>query len=621
MPRKKRTLGFGFPEEIGKVTFKSGHFRRPEESLWEETLIPNFDSTLRFGLNKSFWRVTLMLGVLAIFFFGLFVRLFHLQITDGDVNRNLADGNRIQIKVIHAPRGVIFDRNGKILAANSPGFRLVDKDRKVSFVSREEALSMEVKNDPRAINLEVDNIRRYPIGEKISHALGYVGEISEDQLKDPGYQNYRIGDKIGQSGIESYYESYLKGIDGGEIIEVDAQGKKLRTLRRIAPKSGQNVYLTIDADLQDQVYKFLKEGVEKSESCCGAAIAINPTNGEVLSLVSIPSFDNNIFSDSQKNDLVREALTSPDAPILNRAIGGTYPPGSTYKIISSIAALESGKVTPQTQIEDTGQIFLGSFKFTNWFFTQYGKTEGSVDLVKALKRSNDIYYYRIGEIVGEVALADWSRKLKLGSTLGLDLEGEAKGLVPDNDWKQKTYSTSWYPGDTLHMAIGQGFVLTTPLQVLGFTSFIAADGNMYKPRLLLKVTGEDGVNIKQVQTELLVSKLISKEKLDVIKKGLSEVTADGGTAWPFFTFPIKTSGKTGTAEFGDKDKTHAWYTSFAPTDNPEITMVVLVEAGGEGSSVAAPITKEIYRWYFSPDKNNLIKDTGQIATDSARIGE
>lgn len=623
MSRSKKSLGFGFSDEVAKVSIKTKHFDNVSFASWEDNLIPNFDPKIRLGLEKSFWRVTIFFCVLGITFFALFIRLFHLQVVNGQVNANLADGNRIQIKVIHAPRGVVYDRNGQVLASNSPGFRLVDPDseqssrpsgtKKAIFLSREDAIAMEVKNDPRVSNLEIDSIRKYPFGQNIAHVLGYVGEISQDQLKQTEFESYQPGDRVGQSGIESYYEQILKGTDGGEIIEVDSKGKKLRTLRTITPIPGQNIHLTIDIDLQQVVFKQLEEEIKKSGSCCGAAVAEDPQSGQILTLVSYPSYDNNLFTNYELNEQVAGILNDPNSPILNRPIAGTYPPGSTFKIVSAIAALGSGKITAQTHFEDTGQIFLGTFKFTNWYFTQYGKTEGSVDLVKALQRSNDTYFYRVGQEVGEKTLGEFARKLYMGTRLGIDLDGEAKGLVPDNDWKLKNFGEVWFPGDTLHMAIGQGFVLTTPLQILGATSYVAANGNLFKPHLLLKVARADGTTAKQSQSELLASSVISLQELKLIKSGLEKVPKDGGTAWPFFTFPIATAGKTGTAEYGDlKSKTHAWYTSYAPADDPKIALTVLVEGGGEGSSVAAPVAKEVYRWYFSD----------QIATNSAQtLGE
>jgi len=565
MVRKKRNLG------------------NSESDDWKDTLLPNFtlNSSKRFA--KSPWRLMVFSIFCLLSFFIIFLRLFHLQIVEGKINRDFADGNRIQIKVVHAPRGVIFDRNGKVLAANSPAFRFFDPStKKVRFVSREEALELEVKNDPRKVNLEVDNVRTYPMGERLAHVIGYVGEISDTQLS--GKKNYRLGDRIGQVGIEAQYETKLRGIDGGEILEVDTFGREIRILRRNPPISGQNIYLTIDSDLQDKIYGHLKETLTRVGSCCGAVIAMNPTNGQVLALVSLPSFDPNIFTSSIDEGAISQLFSQSQAPILNRAISGTYPPGSTFKIVSSLAALTSGKVTADTTIVDNGVTYLGSFKFTNWYFTQYGKLEGSVNLLKALQRSNDTYFYEISRMIGMEKLAEWARKLRLGSKLDIDLPGEANGLIPSDEWKRKTFNQVWFPGDTLHMAIGQGFVLTSPLQILGITSFIATDGILYQPQLVLS-------NFKP---KILVSNLASQDHIKLIKDGLKLVTKTGGTAWPFFTFPIETAGKTGTSEFGDpNDRTHAWYTSFAPADEPKIALTVIVEAGGGGSSVAAPIAKAI----------------------------
>lgn len=617
MLRKKKSLGPSFPDEVAKVTSKISRATKDWEDDWKDLLLPNFDAKHEARFIKDDWVILPFSLVCLILFFILFLRLFHLQIIEGEENRKLANGNRIQIKVIHAQRGVIFDRNGKILAANSPAFRLIGKgekgEKKVKFVSREEALELEVKNDPKSADFEVDNVRTYPMGEKFSHVLGYVGEISENQLKSNEYKDYRLGDRIGQSGIELQYEKLLRGVDGGEIVEVDSKGAKLRALRRVPPTAGQNIYLTIDSDLQSKVYENLKTALIKSSSCCGTAVAMDPNNGQILTLVSLPTFDPNIFTTHYNENAIAAVFSQKDSPVLNRAISGTYPPGSTFKIVSSLAALASGKITPNTTFQDNGVIYLGTFKFSNWYFNEYGRTEGSVNLLKAIKRSNDTYFYYVGQAVGEQFLGEWAKKLKLGSKLEIDLPGEVSGLVPDDAWKRKTFAEGWYPGDTLHMAIGQGFVLTSPLQILGMTSFIASDGVLYKPQLML-------TNFKP---KVLVQNLASPDKIKLIKDGLKLVPKFGGTAWPFFTFPIPTAGKTGTAEFGDpKNRTHAWYTSFAPADNPKIALTVLVEGGGEGSNVAAPVAKEVYRWYFSADKNKLIQDIYTQATDSGKtLGE
>ncbi len=613
---KKFRFGKAFTDELSKVSVKTKHFKykNSEASEWQEYVLSgDEDSSVSSNLS-SFRKVFLFIPILVVIF-GLFLRLFHLQIVSGKDNRSLADSNRIQIKVIHAPRGVIYDRNGKILAQNEPVFRLVEASASgtaVTYLSREEALKMEVANDPKFKNLEIDNKRSYLAGPQLAHVLGYMGEISTEELKQSEYSNYKLGDKIGRGGIEAIYEKVLRGVDGGEIIEVDAVGKKIRTLRETPAIAGQNIYLTIDASLQDVLYKNLEEQIKKGGSCCGAAVAQNPKTGEVLALVSYPSYNPDNLSD---------ALTASNYPLLNRVIAGAYPPGSTFKIASSLAGLNSGKIDSKTTFEDIGVLTLGSSQFANWYFTEYGKKEvGGVDLVKALQRSNDIYFYRLGELTGEKLIGDWAKVFGLGKKLGIDLPGEVSGLIPDDNWKQKNIGEPWYTGDTLHMVIGQGYVLATPLQVNNMVSVIAADGKQFPPYLAKKITDPQGKTIREFKYDGFTNKQFKLSDINLVKKGLEEVPANGGTAWPLFNFPIKTAGKTGTAEYGDpKNRTHAWYTSYAPIDNPTISITVLIEAGGDGSTVASPVAKEAFRYYLSPDKSNLVKDKIFVATESARV--
>lgn len=608
MPKSR--FGKAFVDELKKTARASGHFHNKKinlSSIGENFFFPEAEE-LTSQVNP--WVNSVILAVFIIAFSLLLVRIFHLQITRGKENLSLADSNRIQVKTIHAPRGVIYDRNGKIIATNAPGFRIPNSSdsAKTAYISREEALKMELANDS---NLEIDSLRSYPYSEVSSHILGYLSEITADELKEEKYGNYKLGDKIGRSGVEEAYEKTLRGIDGGEIIEVDAANKKLRTLREKKAVPGQNLTLTIDLDLQKIVYEKLLQAAKKIGSCCGAAILTDPNNGEILALVSIPSFDPDNLSD---------ALTGANSPLLNRAIGGVYPPGSTFKIASSLAGLESGKITSETKFEDTGVLALGPFTFSNWYFSQYGrKEEGLVDLPRALKRSNDIFFYRLGQTIGEKDLAKTAKKLGFGKKIGIDITGEEEGLVPDPDWKKKTVGEVWYPGDTLHMAIGQGFLLSTPLQISNLISFVASGGKQFPLHLGLEIKDARKGVVKEFKYDP-ISQDVNQDYLNLIKRGLEDVPKNGGTAWPFFPFPISTAGKTGTAEFGDpRNRTHAWYTAYAPVDHPKITATVLIEAGGEGSSIAAPVVKEIFRWYFSPDKNNLIRDIGYVATESAKI--
>ena len=598
MIKKRKSLGIGFKDELSNITVQSSHFKKQKDVDWKDALLPNYEPFVEGPKNS--WRVAILFCLSVIVFFTIFLKLFHLQVAKGSDNRNLAEGNRIQIKKIHAPRGVIYDRNDKILAANSPGFRLIEGE-KIRHISRDDAIKMEVNGDPRFVNLEIDSLRDYPFKEITSHLLGYVGEITSDELKKSQFSDYNSGDRIGRGGVEEEYEKDLRGTDGGEVIEVDSSGKKVRTLRTVDPIPGESLHLTIDGDLQKITFEKLTNEITKSGSCCGAAIVQELATGGILTLVSIPGFN---------PDEISLYLGAPHSPMLNRAIAGLYPPGSVFKIASSLAGLSSGKITPETNFEDTGVINLGPFTFANWYFTQHGKTEGMVNMVKALQRSNDIYFYRLGQTVGEDALGQSAKKLGLGQGSNIDIPGEVSGIIPDNDWKVKNMGEVWYPGDTLHMSIGQGFVTVTPLEISTMISTIAV-GQEFAPHINSK---------KNVSGKKLDFK---KEDLVVIRQGLAEVPKNGGTAWPFFTFPITSAGKTGTAEFGDpKGRTHAWYAAYAPADDPKISATVLIEAGGEGSTNASPVVKEIFRWFFSPDKNDLIKDGVIEATAAARtLGE
>lgn len=406
--KKRRKLGAAFSDEVEKVLSvgKHGKYSSEDAYLWKEGLITNNRVDSSTSLVSS-WRKIALFSLFLLIFFGVFLKLFDLQVVEGAHMRDLADSNRIKIKIIHAPRGVIYDRNGKVLAENEPGFRLVEKIAteegkvKTSIISRDEALKMEVKNDPRFKDLEVDSVRTYPLGAVTSSVLGYLGEINDTELNSPEFgkydpslnpNGYKIGDQIGRAGVEEEYEKSLRGVDGGEIVEVDAQGNPIQTLSQTDPIPGQNLYLTIDANLQQVLYKNLVDAATKNKSCCGAGVAEDPNTGQILSLVSYPSYD-------PKNLL--SALVDPNSPLLNRAIGGAYPPGSTFKIASALAGLSSGKITPTTSFEDTGIMNLGPFTFANWYYTEYGRKEsGPVDTVRAIQRSNDIFFYHVGETGG-----------------------------------------------------------------------------------------------------------------------------------------------------------------------------------------------------------------------------
>lgn len=589
--KKKFSIGKAFSEGVNLFIRKESKSKKEDlqnASLWQEGFL---DKKLGTETNPLKKKVFLLWPLVIACFLILFFRLFFLQILRGEENLKRSQENRIKLLTIHAPRGMIFDRNGKILATNVPGFRLIEEE-KISFMDYETALSLE----PKGVFLEVDAIRSYPENELFAHALGYISEISKEELSLPEFLTYKLGDRIGRTGIEETFEKYLRGRNGRMIVEVDALGHELQVLGEEKPKSGLNLYLTIDADLQKVAYSSLKVGLEKADSSAGAVVVQNPSNGQVLSLVSLPSFDPNLFTRGKAG--VTSIFSNPLSPLLNRVTAGLYPPGSVFKIVTSTAGLLTGKINKNTRFEDTGIMYLGPYSFANWYFTSYGKKEGLVDLVKAIKRSNDIFFYKVGQLVGEEKLAEFARLFGLGEKTGIDLPFEKAGLVPTSAWKEKEMGLPWYPGDTLHMAVGQGNVLTTPLQVSNMTSVVANGGVLYKPFLGLRV--ENGEQDSVFGPRIIRENLAGKEDLGLIREGMRQACADGGTGWPFFDFSPEVGCKTGTAEFGDpQDKTHAWFTVFAPFENPEIVVTVLVEGGGEGSSVAAPIAKEILGYWFN----------------------
>ncbi len=532
-------------------------------------------------------------------FFVLLAGLARTQVLEGAYYRDLSNGNRVREVFLPAPRGIIYDRNGKPLVSNIPAYRLVrctDQGRKceADTISRDQAIDFQTssQNSSEKVDLVVDSSREYLEREATAHALGYVSEISAQELTDN--PEYVPGDKIGRGGIEESYEVPLRGERGKELVEVDALGRRLKVLSAVLPKPGNNLKLGLDINLQKTAYEAIKE---KSEGA--AIIATNPKTGEVLAVASNPSFDPNIFTDfsidsSERNRVINSLFSDSSRPLFDRAISGTYPPGSTFKVITSTAGLENKKIDEDFTIEDTGIIVIGPYKFANWKFLHDGGTQGVLNVVGALKVSNDIFFYKLGEKVGLDGLVSWMQKYGLARKTGIDLPGEMSGVVPTKDWRSK-FAPEWYLGDTFHLAIGQGKLLVTPVQINAWTNVVANGGKLCKPHVVQGVSDCSDLGI-------------SKKTLGLIKEGLIEACSAGGTAYPLFNFKdpkdkdktIQIACKTGTAEIGDLDnKTHAWLTAYAPANNPEISVTVLVEKGGEGSDTAAPIVKDVLTKYFS----------------------
>lgn len=545
-----------------------------------------------------FFLLPLMLSFLVVL---IVTRLASIQIFQGKYYSALSNNNRIRTNAIHAPRGIIFDRLGVPLVFNTPGFRLVEKD-KTTFLSHEEATKYIAKGEK---NIGIDSLRQYPYKEVFSHVVGYIGQITKEELRLPQFVSYRLQDTVGKSGIEQMYESKLKGVDGKQLVEVDAMGKAVRILGQEDPLPGKDVTLTLDARLSQVLFLAMRD-VNK-----GAAIVSTPT-GEILAMLSQPSFDPNLFTmgDSYKSATesayknVFQALSdSRNQPFLNRAISGVYPPGSTFKLVTAAAGLENKKIDEHFTVVDTGILQVGAFSFGNWYFLQYGRTEGEVDVVKGIKRSNDIFFYKVAELLGVESLSAMAKKLGLGEKTGIDLVGEAKGLVPSDAWKREVIGEQWYLGDTYHYGIGQGYLLTTPLQVNTWTQAIANGGVLYEPHLLksqISRLQSPEATANGGQANLKSQKLITDKTRELIREGMIQSCSPGGVAWPLFEFKVSVACKTGTAQHGsEKDLPHAWITLFAPAYDPQIIVTVLAESSGEGSNIAAPIAKKILEEWFS----------------------
>lgn len=494
-----------------------------------------------------FLRGLLILGLIIIL-----GRLVELQVIKGSYFLALAEDNRIRNERIVAPRGTIFARGGEILAS------------------------------------DIDGTRNYSLRDEAVHITGYMSIVSEEEVGkvDPKCINKGAlvsGAVVGRQGLEEEYGCHLRGIDGERLVEVDTRGEQVRVLGTKNPVAGDNLFTTIDFGLQKKIASVIKNAEMPKERA--AAVVATDGKGEILGFYSSPSFD---------PLKVNEYLVDPQLPLFNRIIGGTYHPGSIFKLVTSIAGLEEGRITPEYTYNDQGVITVNDFSYTNWYFTQYGGREGEISLARALARSTDTYFYKVGEMLGVEALAKWANIFGVGQTTGIDIPGEVAGLVPTPGWKKETKGENWFLGNTYHMAIGQGDLTTTPMEANVITSVVATQGQLCQPHFV-------AMGGKNYCKELD----INKKNIEDVVEGMKGACALGGTAFPFFEFEPQVACKTGTAETLDEDKTHAWFTVYGPVevDTPEIVLTILVENGGEGSKVAAPIAKEILQYWFHERQN------------------
>ena len=583
--------------------------------------------------------VCIVVGVFTL----LLLRLWTFQIIRGEHYRNLSENNRFRLEDVIAPRGMIFDRQGRILVDNRPTFNLaivpedvkdlektldhlgkvLDFDHSKSMgklssarsgapirpvvikeeMTRDELAAVEIhRYYLPGVVVQVQPKRSYEVPSFAAHLLGYLGEIGQTQLKEINHLDYKPGDLLGKYGVEMKWEEFLKGHRGGRQVEVDSAGRRLRTLQEVSPVPGHNLVLTLDSRLQ-----LLAENALQGKA--GAIVAMNPGNGDILAMVSSPSFDQNQFVIGLTSEEWQAIVNDPLHPLTNKTIQGQYPPGSTFKPVVLAAALETGFVNPDTSFDCWGRYRLGNHTYRCWRKGGHGP----LNLYEALVRSCDIYFYQLGQKVGVDLMAEYARRFGLGGKTHIQLSNEALGLIPTSEWKQRRFGIPWQKGEDLVVAIGQGFVLVTPIQMALFYASIANGGKLVKPRVVQRVEDADGNVIKTIESEIRKEQIIRPSTLSFLQKALAGVVQEPfGTGRAARQEGIKVAGKTGTAQVvrmeEDEDENsdeepyefrdHAWFIAFAPLEEPEILVAVLVEHGGHGGSAAAPIAREVMKEYF-----------------------
>jgi penicillin-binding protein 2 len=604
------------------------------EVMYEQSLTKIRHRPLYVGSAFSKRRFLGAFVISAVCMSGLIVRAFWMQKIDVARYEKLAEANRLRSLPIWPQRGIIRDREGKVLAENTTRFQVVMTPRDLladptaktdelgvaarllaksvtdllplatatgttrdegqvvaDQLSYEQAIAFAVKEpDLPGFDLQVRPRRRYPYSKEIpslSHLLGYVGRLSEEEYATRREAGYRHADEIGKTGIERTYETALRGTIGERLSEVDARGRVKAMVGDQAAVDGQNLDLSLDIGLQKAAEKSLTEEMRKAGVKRGAVVAMDPRDGSILAMVSLPAYDNNAFSGSVSSTVYKALNEDPDQPLFPRAWAGTYPSGSTVKIVISAAALAEKVITPQTTVLSTGGIKVGPWFFPDWKAGGHGVT----NVRKAIAWSVNTFYYYVGGGyesfvgLGVDRLTAWMRKFGLGTKSGVDLIGEANGFVPSKEWKEKAKGEKWFVGDTYNLSIGQGDLLVTPLQVAVYTSAIANGGVLVQPHVAKKDVAP--------RTEHLTT----PEVLKTVQAGMRDnVTEGSGRALSTMRFAV--SGKTGTAQWNSNRKTHAWFTAYAPSDKPEVVVTVLLEEGGEGSSVSVPVTREVLdAWY------------------------
>ncbi len=571
-------------------------------------------------VGRGFQSVFLILFTLLVTT-GISARLAYLQIVQGTKLRQRAEANRIRMIPKQPERGNIFDRNGKLLATThyprsvylwpmahtKPSWSVVgprlsrildipqeEMERKLEEAGANSSSLIRIArnlNDAQItalkeyqyelpeVEINTEAVRYYPHGKELAHILGYTRELTAEQLEQKTQEGYRLGDVIGQMGIEKAYEKILRGEWGGRKVEVDGAGRPIRVLGDKQAKAGNDLHLTIDLDLQEAADKAL--GNHK-----GAIVAINPKNGEVLAMVSHPTFDPNIFSKQKLSEKDWKSLQGKDHPLVNRALSA-FPPASTFKIVTTTAGLESGKFTPDTVLQTYGSLTVGGVTFGEWNHAGFGPLK----FPEALAMSSDTFFYQVGRRVGGPTLIAWSRKYGFGQRTGIEFaDEESRGLVPDERWKERIFKIPWSVGDTINMSIGQGALQVTPLQSAIMFSVPANGGYRVRPHLL-----KDDEAAQKWRQFLG----INPETIKVLRQGLRRVVSNGTGKILDVTSIAPASGKSGTAEAGIGRPNHTWFGAYAPSNQPEIVVVAFGENTGEhGGAMCGPMVLKVLETYF-----------------------
>lgn len=572
----------------------------------------------------------------------LLLRLWFLQLIRGETYRNLSENNRIRLEDIASTRGIIYDRHGRILVDNRPAFKLAVVPEDIrdfqktlyqlsSTLEVDQAQFMEkVRHAPKGapfrpillsrdmtrdqvaavetqrfhlpgVMVQIEPRRSYERPSFAAHLIGYLGEIEEAQLKDRRYQGYKMGDYLGKYGVELEWEDLLKGQRGGRQVEADAAGRQLRILGEVPPQPGHNLVLALDTKLQLRAELAL-------EGKAGAIIALDPTKGDILAMASSPAFDQNQFVRGFSPNEWQAIVDNPQHPLENKAIQGQYPLGSTFKPVVAAAALEEGVIDSETLLSCYGEYRLGNRVYRCW----KKRGHGQLALHQALVQSCDIYFYQLGQRLGVDRMAKYARLFGLGSKTLVRLNNEARGLVPTSQWKLRRFGVRWQKGEDLVIAIGQGFLLATPIQAAMFYGAIANGHEFVRPRVVLRVEDANGGLINEVDSEIVRRLTLKPTTISFLQAALEGVVQEpSGTGRAAQIPGIRVAGKTGTAQVvrmpeDEKSESqvsyefqdHAWFVAYAPAEAPEIVVAVLVEHGGHGGSAAAPLARQVMEEYF-----------------------